>query len=257
MAKYKVTINGVNTSKLKPMKNKETIELLEEYKNGNEDAQNKIVEGNLKLILSVVQKYGSRYDNMDDLFQIGVIGLIKAINNFSTDHQVRFSTYAVPMIDGEIKRFLRDNTPLRISRQIKDLAYQALKMKEKYINEYSKEITEIELGQELNCSTYKIKEALDSILSISSLFEPNYNEVGDAVYLIDQIKDEDNNYQKLSNLLTLSKGISTLDDIQKNIIKKRYYDDNTQSEIAQEFGISQAQVSRLEKSAIEVLKKYF
>lgn len=255
MAKYKVVITGLDTSKIKVLKNSEIYELLKQDLN-NKEVFDALVEGNLKLVLSVVKKFKDRHDNLDDLFQIGCIGLMKAIRKFDTSLNLMFSTYAVPMIKGEIKRYLRDNNPIRVSRQLKDLAYQALKIKDKYMIENQKEPTNIELAAILNVDYHLLDEAIESIQQVSSIYETVFEENGDSLFLIDQIKVEDDRTHLVPYLISLKEGINKLDDIQKRIIRDRYYNDKTQFEIAKEFGISQAQVSRLEKNAINTLKKY-
>lgn len=257
MARYKVTISGVNTTNLKTLSNDELEKKLKLYKDGDVSLYDELVEANLRLVLSVVQKFSERYDNLDDLFQVGCVGLIKSINNFDLSHNVKFSTYAVPMINGEIKRFLRDNSPIKISRQLKDLAYQVLKTKESYLIKHQKDATNEEIAKILNVDVKDIEEALESIQPISSIYEPVFEENGEPLYLIDQIKVENDAVFKVADLITLNKGLNQLNSLQKKIINDRYYLDKTQSEIAKEFNISQAQVSRLEKNAIEVLRKYF
>lgn len=257
MAKYKVEIVGVNTSEIKVLSNKQTLDLLNKYHNGDIAKKDELILGNLKLVLSVVKNFASRHDNQDDLFQIGCIGLIKAIDNFNMDYNLQFSTYAVPMIIGEIKRYLRDNTPVRISRKIKDLAYKSLKEKENYQAMYFKEISEEELAARLNTTTEEIKIALDSTSSIASLYDTVYSDNEDEIILMDQIKDEEDTPLNLINNLTLKDAFSKLSNIQQKVIKDRYYLGKTQFEIANDFNISQAQVSRIEKSAIENIRGFF
>ncbi|HHU60281.1 TPA: SigB/SigF/SigG family RNA polymerase sigma factor [bacterium] len=257
MARHKVVITGVETSNIKVLKNEETIQLIKRLQAGDASVQNEIVNGNLKLILSVIKKFSNRTDNLDDLFQIGCIGLIKAINNFDLSYNLRFSTYAVPMIIGEIKRYLRDNTPVRISRQIKDLAYKSMKVKEEYIMKYHNEPSEEQIAEILEVDVKSIQEALSSTQSVVSLYDPIYGEGDDAIYLIDQLGDDYYSNEKLVNYITLRNAIKRLNEQQRTIIKDRYYLGKTQFEIASEFNISQAQVSRLEKSAIESLRSYF
>ena len=257
MARYKVHISGINTTNLRTLSNDELEQKLKLYKEGDASLYDELVEANLRLVLSVVQKFADRYDNLDDLFQIGCIGLIKSIKNFDLSHNVKFSTYAVPMINGEIKRFLRDNSPIKISRQLKDLAYQVLKTKENYLINKQKDATNEEIAAILNVSIRDIEEALESIQPINSIYEPVFEENGEPLFLIDQIKVENDAIFKVADLITLNNGLSQLNSLQKKIINDRYYLDKTQAEIASEFHISQAQVSRLEKSAIEVLRRYF
>lgn len=257
MAKHKVDIVGLNTNEIIVLSNKETIKLLEKYKNGDSNSKDEIILGNLKLVLSVVRNFASRHDNQDDLFQIGCIGLIKAIDNFNPDYNLQFSTYAVPMIIGEIKRYLRDNTPVRISRQIKDLAYKLLKEKEKYQAIYFKEISDEELAKRLNVSKEEIKIALDSTSSIASLYDTVYSDEEDNILLIDQIKDEEDTPRKLVDIITLNDALNTLSEVQRKVINDRYYLGKTQFEIANEFNISQAQVSRIEKGALSNIRSFF
>lgn len=258
VAKHKVDITGLKTTNLKVLKNEETVELLKEYRLNNSDlVLEKIIMGNMKLILSVIKNFNNRCDNQDDLFQIGCIGLIKAINNFDMNFNLKFSTYAVPMIIGEIKRYLRDNTPVRISRQIKDLAYKTLKAKEEYVELNNKEPTESELAEILNVEVSDIQEALNSTQSVVSLYDTVYGEGDESIFIIDQLSDESQSNEKAINYITLKQALSTLNKAQKDIIRDRYYLGKTQFEIANEFNISQAQVSRIEKSAIDSLKSFF
>ena len=257
MAKHKVDIVGINTNDLKILSNEEIKRLILEYKNGSLTAKETLIMGNLKLVLSVIRGFVSRCDNQDDLFQIGVIGLIKAIDNFNLDYNLQFSTYAVPMVMGEIKRYLRDNTQVRVSRQIKDLAYKALKEKEKYLDEVGEEISDLELSKRLEVSIEELRLALDSTSAISSLYETVYSDNDDEILLIDQLSDEVILKDKIINEITLKRALRSLTDIQKRVINDRYYLSKTQFEIANEFNISQAQVSRIEKSAIENIRSFF
>lgn len=257
MAKHKVDIVGVNTSDIKVLSNKETLLLLNEYKKGKEENKEELILGNLKLVLSVVKNFSSRHDNQDDLFQIGCVGLIKAIENFNPEYNLQFSTYAVPMIIGEIKRYLRDNTTVRISRQIKDLAYRLLKEKENYQATHLEEISEDELAKRLDVSKEEIKIALDSTCSIASLYDTVYSDQEDEILLIDQIRDENDTHNMRVDKSTLHDALLTLNEVQQKVINDRYYLGKTQFEIASEFNISQAQVSRIEKSAIENIRAFF
>ena len=250
-------ITGVDTSNLTVLSSDDTIKLIKEYRNGNVSAKDEAVLGNLKLVLSIVNQFTKRADNLDDLFQVGVVGLIKGIDNFSLEHDVKFSTYAVPMILGEIKRYLRDSTFLHVSRQIKDRAYKALKAKEEYIAKYQKEPTYEELAAILDVSYFDIVECFDALMGVSYLSEPLYNDFEESLELIDVIPAESDNIKKMLNYFSLEEGIRNLDDMEKTIIKKRYFEGQTQLEIAEEFAISQAQVSRLEKNALKRLKTYF
>ncbi len=257
MAEHKVVLTGVDTGKLVALSPNKTRELLISYHNGDKSKKDELILGNLKLVLSLVNKFSKRVDNMDDIFQIGIIGLMKAIDNFDLTQEVKFSTYAVPMILGEIKRYLRDNSFMRVSRQIKDRAYQAMKVKEEYIAKYQKEPSNEEIARILNLTNYEVIEALEAINNVSSLSEPLYNDFDESLELSDTISDDININEKISNHLSLEEGLKHLSKIEKQIIEKRYYDGLTQFEIAKEFSISQAQVSRLEKNALKALKNYF
>lgn len=257
MSRYKVTINGVNTADLKVLTNTEMKRLFLKLQAGDISAKEELINGNLKLVLSIVQRFSARCDNMDDLFQVGCIGLVKSIDNFDLKHEVRFSTYAVPMIMGEIKRYLRDNQVIRVSRHLKDIAYKAFKIKEEYMHLHQSEPSISYLAKQLDVKEKDVAAALDSMQSVISIFEPIYNSDGDELYLLDQIKDDKDEIERLSNLMALKNSMTHLKEKEMDIIQKRYYMDMTQTEIAQELGISQAQVSRLEKSAISVLKKNF
>lgn len=256
MAQYKVTITGIDTSRLVALSGNETLQLIKRYQNGERELKDTLVTGNLKLVLAVVNKFQKRNENLDDLFQIGTIGLLKAIDNFDLSQEVRFSTYAVPMIEGEIRRYLRDNSFLRISRQIKDLAYKSLKEKERYQNEFGKSIEIEELAQKLEVEPYKIIESLEATNPIISLSEPLYNDFDESLELFDIVPAEQDGDKRFITRLSLQDGIEKLSDLEKGIIKKRYYEGKSQIEIASEYNISQAQVSRLEKSALEFLKKF-
>lgn len=258
MARHKVEITGIKTTNIKVLKNDDTVQLIKKYKKSNDSkVLEEIIMGNMKLILSVIKNFNNRCDNQDDLFQIGCIGLIKAINNFDLKYNLKFSTYAVPMIIGEIKRYLRDNTPVRISRQIKDLAYKSLKAKEEYIEANNIEPSEEMLANILNVETSDIQEALNSTQSVVSLYDTVYGEGDESIYIIDQLSDESQSYEKTINYITLKEALSKLNKTQKDVIRDRYYLGKTQFEIANESNISQAQVSRIEKSAIESLKSFF
>ena len=257
MAKNKVEIVGIETGNIKTIPSNLTIDLLKKYQETKEkEYLDEAILGNLKLVLSIVNKFSRRSDNLDDLFQIGTIGLIKAINNFDVTQDVRFSTYAVPMIEGEIRRYLRDSSFLRVSRQIKDLAYQYMKEKEYYINEFGKNPTNEELSKLLDVSEYQIVEAIESTMPLSSLDEPIYNDFDDSILLQDIVPNHVDEHERMITYFSLEQGIDELNDLEKRIIKKRYYEGLSQVEIAEEFNISQAQVSRLEKNALQFLKKY-
>ncbi len=253
----KVEIASVNTSKLPVITNKEKKKLLIQIKNGNMEAREKFINGNLRLVLSIIQRFTGRGENIDDLFQVGCVGLIKAIDNFNTDLNVQFSTYAVPMIIGEIRRYLRDNNPIRVSRSMRDLAYKALQTKEKLLKENQKEPTIDEIAQALGIKKEEIVISLDSIQEPISLQEPVYNEGTESIYVMDQVKDSKNTDEMWTDNLSLSEAMKKLTDREKSIISRRFFDGRTQMEVAEEIGISQAQVSRLEKNAINRIKKLY
>lgn len=252
----KVEICGVNTADLPLLSNKEKTELFEKIKQGDMEARNKFIGGNLRLILSVVQRFNNRGENVDDLFQIGCIGLIKAVDNFDTSHNVKFSTYAVPMIIGELRRHLRDNTPIRVSRSLRDIAYKTLKTKEEYINLHSKEPTVEELAKIIDIPKEDIVFALEAIQDPVSLFEPAYSDGTDTLFVMDQVKDEKNTDEIWLEEIALKEAMTHLSDREKHIVNLRFFSGRTQMEVADEIGISQAQVSRLEKGALERMKKY-
>ena len=253
----KVEIASVNTAKLPLLSNEEKNELLTKIKNGDNEAREKFIEGNLRLVLSVVQRFGGRGENADDLFQIGCVGLIKAIDNFDISLNVQFSTYAVPMIIGEIRRYLRDNNPIRVSRSIRDLAYKALQAKEKLTKENEKEPTIEQISRELGIPKEEIAMSLDAIQDPVSLQEPIYNEGSESIYIMDQIKDVKNTDELWAENITITEAMKKLNKREKTIISKRFFDGRTQMEVADEIGISQAQVSRLEKSAINRIKRMY
>ena len=254
MAKYKVAITGLDTNQIEVLTNEEMEKLFMKAKQGDEEARNRLVSGNLKLVLSILRKMNHKNENLDDLFQIGCIGLLKAIDNFELSFHVKFSTYAVPMILGEIKRYIRDNNSIRVSRSVKDLAYRIVKAKEDYYGKTGKEISTEELATLLDVSTYEIVNAIESLKDPISIFEPIYNDGGDAILLCDQIEDKKNN-KEFSSKIALEKAIDDLDKRENYILNQRYVMGKTQMEIAKELDISQAQVSRLEKGAIKELKK--
>ncbi len=254
MAKNKVEITGINTSKIKVLKHEEMIELFKKYQSGDIKAKDDLVNGNLKLVLSILKKYQNKTDNMDDLFQIGCIGLIKAIDNFDLSHEVKFSTYAVLMIEGEIKRYIRDNNSVRISRSIKDLAYKIMKYKEECLNEFNKEASTEEIAKHFNVSEYEVREALLSLKEPMSLYEPIYNDGGDTIYLVDQLEDKKEN-RDLDDLISMRKALNKIKERERKILISRFIVGKTQTEISNELHISQAQVSRLEKNAIKHVKK--
>lgn len=251
----KVEICGINTSELEVLKKNEKVELLEKAKSGDSSARDKYIKGNLKLVLSVVKRFNNRGENLDDLFQVGCIGLIKSIDNFDLTQNVKFSTYAVPMIIGEIKRYLRDNSTIRVSRSLKDIAYKAYKIKEDYINKNLAEPNIETIAKEIGVPKEEVVFALESIQDTVSLYEPIYNDGGDAIYIMDQIKDDKNLAENWVDTLALREGIKRLKGREKNIITLRFFNGKTQMEVAEEIGISQAQVSRLEKNALDKIKK--
>lgn len=232
------------------------MELFEKIKKGDMSARETFIGGNLRLVLSVIQRFNNRGENLDDLFQIGCIGLIKAIDNFDTSHQVKFSTYAVPMIIGEIRRYLRDNNQIRVSRSLRDIAYKTLKAKEEYINKHAKEPTIDELAKILELQKEDIVFALESIQDPISLHEPAYNDGTDTIFVMDQVKDTKNTDEQWLEKIALSEAMKRLTDREKHIINLRFFSGKTQMEVAEEIGISQAQVSRLEKGALDRMKKY-
>ena len=255
MARHKVEIANVNTANIKVLTNEEMVCLFKKYHEGDMQAKEELVNGNLKLVLSILKKYNNRCDNMDDLFQVGCIGLIKAIDNFDLSHEVKFSTYAVPMIVGEVKRFIRDNNSVRIARSIKDTAYQILKLKDEYIKEYGKEPPFNYIKDKLNLSDYEINCALDSTKEAMSMFEPIYNDGGDTIYLADQLEDKTSNGMITETSVALKNALNKLRSKERYIIEARYFYGKTQMELANEIGISQAQISRLEKSGLANIKK--
>lgn len=253
----KVEICGVNTAKLPVLSNKEKEELFVKIKDGDNEAREKFIQGNLRLVLSVIQRFNGRGESVDDLFQVGCVGLIKAIDNFDTTLNVQFSTYAVPMIIGEIRRYLRDNNPIRVSRSIRDLAYKALQAKEKLSKLNQKEPTVEEISKELGIPKEEIVVSLDAIQDPISLQEPVYNDGAESIYVMDQVKDVKNTDELWAENITITEAMKKLNDREKVIVNKRFFDGRTQMEVAEEIGISQAQVSRLEKSAIERIKKMY
>ena len=253
MANYKVEISGINTNDIVVLKNSEMIELFRKYQEGDLFAKDLLINGNLKLVLSVLKKFYYKTDNMDDLFQVGCIGLIKAIDNFDLSYDVQFSTYAVPMILGEIKRFIRDNNIVRVSRSLKDIAYKSLNFMEEYYALNGREPSVEQISTALGFSEYYIGNALISLKDPVSMYEPIYNDGGDTIYLFDQIEDKKND--NLSNRLEIENAIEELDERERFILDQRYVIGKTQMEIAESLDISQAQVSRLEKKAIKELKK--
>ncbi|MBQ8780481.1 MAG: RNA polymerase sporulation sigma factor SigG [Oscillospiraceae bacterium] len=249
----KVDISGVDTSKLKVLKEAEKMELLKRYKNGDRSARNELINGNLRLVLSVIQKFTGRNENPDDLFQVGCIGLMKAIDNFNTELNVKFSTYAVPMISGEVRRYMRDNSPIRVSRSMRDTAYKALQAKEEYIREHQKDPTIQEIADMTGHTRAEVVIALESISDPVSLYEPVYSDAGDTLYIMDQVRDSCDDSDWIDEI-SLRDTIRSLQPREKNILHLRFNLGKTQVEVAKEIGISQAQVSRLEKYILDKIK---
>lgn len=252
----KVEICGVNTSKLPVLSNKVMRELFVQVQNGDTSARQKLINGNLRLVLSVIQRFTNRGEYVDDLFQVGCIGLMKAIDNFDLSQNVKFSTYAVPMIIGEIRRYLRDNNPIRVSRSLRDVAYKALQVRDSLINKYSREPSINEIASELKMPREEIVFALDAIQEPISLFEPIYHDGGDPIFVMDQISDEKNQDANWLEGISLKEALRKLSDREKLILTLRFFEGKTQMEVADEIGISQAQVSRLEKAALSHMRKY-
>ena len=249
----KVEICGVDTSELPVLRESEKEELLKRSKEGDKNARNQLINGNLRLVLSVIQRFSNRGENPDDLFQVGCIGLIKSIDNFDVTQNVRFSTYAVPMIIGEIRRYLRDNNSIRVSRSIKDTAYKAMQVKEQIMNKYQREPTVEEIAAELNIPREDVVAALESIVDPVSLYEPVFSEGGDTIYMMDQIGDKNDDKNWLDEI-ALKEAIKGLSPREKRILSLRFMQGKTQMEVSSEIGISQAQVSRLEKGALDKIK---
>lgn len=257
MIQGKVEICGVNTAKLPLLKNEEQKELFERIRTGDADAREKYIESNLRLVLSVIKRFSGSAENIDDLFQIGCVGLIKAIDNFDLKFNVKFSTYAVPMIQGEIRRFLRDNaSPIRVSRSLKDTAYKAIYAKELYMKQHQKEPTITEIANEIGIPKEDIVYALDALQAPMSLYEPVYTEGGDTLYVMDQISDKKNKEDHWIEQLSLTEAMKHLNKREREIISLRFFEGKTQMEVASMIGISQAQVSRLEKNALRQMKGY-
>lgn len=250
----KVEICGVNTAKLKTLKEKEKVELLRRSKEGDLQAREELISGNLRLVLSVVQKFLNRGENLDDIFQVGCIGLIKSIDNFDASQNVRFSTYAVPMIIGEIRRYLRDNNSIRVSRSMRDTAYKAMQTKERLTSQNLREPTIDEIAREMGCPKAQVVLALESIVEPVSLYEPVYSDGGDTIFVLDQVRDKRGDSDWLDEI-ALKEAMSGLNEREKRILSLRFFAGKTQMEVSEEIGISQAQVSRLEKGALQRIKK--
>lgn len=256
MALNKVEICGLDTSKLPKITQSESRELLSRIKAGDDVAREEFIGANLRLVLSIIQRFSGRGEQMDDLFQVGCIGLIKAIDNFDINLQVRFSTYAVPMIIGELRRYLRDNTALRVSRSIRDTAYKALKKRTELMDELSREPKLGEIAKALDMKEEDVAFALEAIQDPVSLYEPVYHDDGDALFVMDQIRDDKDGDEKWLDSIAISNGLNSLADRERRIIELRFFHGRTQMEVAEEIGISQAQVSRLEKNALKSMRKY-
>jgi len=251
-----VEICGVNTSKLPVLKNDEMRKLFAKMQAGDMNSRESLIQGNLRLVLSVIQRFSNRGEYVDDLFQVGCIGLIKAIDNFDLGQNVRFSTYAVPMIIGEIRRYLRDNNSVRVSRSLRDIAYKALQIRERLVAEHANEPTISQIAQEHQVPREEVVFALDAIQEPVSLFEPIYNDGGDPILVMDQISDDNNSDDLWLEEITIKEAMKKLNEREKHIVSLRFFHGKTQMEVADEIGISQAQVSRLEKAALKQLRKY-
>lgn len=254
MARHKVEICGVNTANIKVLSKEETLELFKKMHEGDMLARDELIKGNMKLVLSILKKFYNKTDNLDDLFQVGCLGLVKAIDNFDTSFDVKLSTYACPMIVGEIKRYLRDNSSLRISRSVKDIAYKTLKLKEELINSEGREPSNKKIAELLGISEYEVVNALESLREPVSMYEPIYNDGGDTIYLFDQIADKKDD-GNLEIRIAVEKAINKLTTREQQVLNERFVIGKTQMEIASELGISQAQISRIEKNAINNIKK--
>ena len=252
---HKVELSGVNTARLKVLKNEETQALLRRAKAGDRAAREELIAGNLRLVLSVIQRFSNRGESADDLFQVGCIGLIKAIDNFNTDLDVKFSTYGVPMIVGEIRRYLRDNSAMRVSRAMRDTAYKVLQAKEAYVAKHQREPSVEEIARELGIRREEVVFALDAILEPVSLYEPVYSDSGDTLCVMDQVRDQKNDDEMWVERIALKEAVAHLTERERKILSMRFFQGKTQMEVSAEIGISQAQVSRLEKSALRQIRK--
>ena len=256
MSVNKVELCGVNTSKLPLLKEEEKEELLERIQAGDEEARETYIKGNLRLVLSVIRRFESSSENADDLFQIGCVGLMKAVDHFDPSRMVKFSTYAVPMIIGEIRRYLRDNSPIRVSRSLRDTAYRAIYAREGYIRQHMKEPTVQEIADEIGIAKEDVVFAMDAIQSPMSLQEPVYSDGGDTLYVMDQVSDKKNKEDNWVEELSLEAAMERLNERERRIIRLRFFEGRTQMEVAEQIRISQAQVSRLEKNALRTMRKY-
>ena len=252
----KVEIAGVNTAKLKVLKNDETMALLRQARSGDQAARQQLIEGNLRLVLSVIQRFAGRGENADDLFQVGCVGLIKAIDNFDTTKPVRFSTYGVPMIIGEIRRYLRDNSAIRVSRSMRDTAYRVLQARDRILAQTQREPTVEQIAQELEIPREEVVFAMDAIVDPVSLYEPIYDHGGDAICVMDQVRDTKNTDESWTDRIALKDALNLLNERERRILSLRFYEGKTQMEVSEEVGISQGHVSRLEKGAINTIKKH-
>ena len=253
----KVAVQGLDTSKLPKLSQKEQMEMLKRIKNGENDLKDEFIEANLRLVLSIIKKFNNRGENINDIFQVGVIGLIKAIDNFDISQPVQFSTYAVPMIIGEIKRYLRDNSAFRVTRSLRDLAYLISQEKEKYVREKNEEPTIDEICKLVNASKEDVVLAIDSMVAPMSIYDSVYNDGGDQIFLLDQLKNEKEESEQLIDNIAIKQMLNKLNEKERRIIERRYFQDKTQTELASELGVSQAQISRIEKNALEKIKKRY
>lgn len=253
----KVEVQGLDTSKLPKLSQKEQMEMLKKIKNGENDLKDEFIEANLRLVLSIIKKFNNRGENINDIFQVGVIGLIKAIDNFDISQPVQFSTYAVPMIIGEIKRYLRDNSAFRVTRSLRDLAYLISQEKEKYVREKNEEPTIDEICKLVNASKEDVVLAIDSMVAPMSIYDSVYNDGGDQIFLLDQLKNEKEESEQLIDNIAIKQMLNKLNEKERRIIERRYFQDKTQTELASELGVSQAQISRIEKNALEKIKKKY
>ena len=253
----KVEVQGLDTSKLPKLSQKEQMEMLKKIKNGENDLKDEFIEANLRLVLSIIKKFNNRGENINDIFQVGVIGLIKAIDNFDISQPVQCSTYAVPMIIGEIKRYLRDNSAFRVTRSLRDLAYLISQEKEKYVREKNEEPTIDEICKLVNASKEDVVLAIDSMVAPMSIYDSVYNDGGDQIFLLDQLKNEKEESEQLIDNIAIKQMLNKLNEKERRIIERRYFQDKTQTELASELGVSQAQISRIEKNALEKIKKRY
>lgn len=253
----KVEVQGLDTSKLPKLSQKEQMEMLRNIKNGRTDLKDEFIEANLRLVLSIIKKFNNRGENINDIFQVGVIGLIKAIDNFDIEQPVQFSTYAVPMIIGEIKRYLRDNSAFRVTRSLRDLAYLISQEKEKYIREKNEDPTIDEICKLVNASKEDVVLAIDSMVTPMSIYDSVYNDGGDQIFVLDQLKNEKEESEQLVDNIAIKQMLDKLSEKERRIIERRYFQDKTQTELATELGVSQAQISRIEKNALEKIKKRY